>query len=250
MEAPPAVAGGRVFVGTDIGVLHAFDAATGAQLWHRTSMNAAPSGRGAYLAPAVANGIVYAAGGTTVRAFQASNGRQMWTHPLRGARVPPMVRDGRVYVVDSSNIYALDAGSGAELWRHPTQPPSTIDGQTVYAPATAYGRTYIKDSAGVTALDPATGASVWSTPLPGGAWTSSERGSGPVVANHVVYVNRADSDSLGSSIYAVDADTGERLWSWEAPSHVYQAPAVAGGSVFVDDFTSHAGVIKLSLAQA
>jgi len=83
--------------------------------------------------------------------------------------------------------------------------------------------------------------------LPGGSWTDSERGSGPVVANQVVYVNKADSDFLGSSLYAVDADTGDRLWSWAAPSHVYQAPAIAGGSVYVDDFTSHAGVIKLSL---
>jgi outer membrane protein assembly factor BamB len=67
------------------------------------------------------------------------------------------------------------------------------------------------------------------------------------VANQVVYVNKADSDFLGSSLYAVDADTGDRLWSWAAPSHVYQAPAISGGSVYVDDFTSHAGVIKLSL---
>ncbi len=50
----------------------------------------------------------------------------------------------------------------------------------------------------------------------------------PAVANGVVYVG-----SLDNNVYALDAATGVKLWSYTTGGQVYSAPAVANGVVYV-----------------
>ncbi|HJT54895.1 MAG TPA: PQQ-binding-like beta-propeller repeat protein, partial [Ktedonobacteraceae bacterium] len=53
VEAPPVVANGVVYVGSDDGRLYALDASTGNMLWNTMLGNAATS------SVAIANGVVY-----------------------------------------------------------------------------------------------------------------------------------------------------------------------------------------------
>ncbi|HYK37120.1 PQQ-binding-like beta-propeller repeat protein [Alloacidobacterium sp.] len=52
--------------------------------------------------------------------------------------------------------------------------------------------------------------------------------SSPVVVNGVVYVG-----SLDNNVYALDASTGAKLWSYATGNYVDTSPAVANGVVFV-----------------
>jgi serine/threonine-protein kinase len=59
----------------------------------------------------------------------------------------------------------------------------------------------------------------------------------PAVANGVVYVGSYDQN-----VYALNAKTGSKLWSYATGNLVESSPAVANGMVFVgsDDHTVYA----------
>ena len=115
--AQPAVAGGRLFVGSDNGFVYSLDAATGCVYWSfeakagvRTaiSLGAIKSGTGnryaAYFGDLKAN----------VYAIDAETGALIWTqkadpHPLARITGAPALANGRLYVPVSS----LEEGSGA-----------------------------------------------------------------------------------------------------------------------------------------
>ena len=89
----PAIHGGRVFVGSDDGFLHAFDLNSGDLVWKRRG---GPDGRRVL-----------------------GNERMISRWPVRGG---PVVRDGVVYFVagiwpsDGIFVHALDARTGEALW--------------------------------------------------------------------------------------------------------------------------------------
>jgi outer membrane protein assembly factor BamB len=64
-------------------------------------------------------------------------------------------------------------------------------------------------------------------------------GSAPAVANGVVYVGSGLGDG---NVYALNASTGAKLWSYATGGTVVSAPAVANGMVYVDsdDFNVYA----------
>jgi outer membrane protein assembly factor BamB len=53
--------------------------------------------------------------------------------------------------------------------------------------------------------------------------------SSPAVANGVVYISPAYDNNL----YALNAKTGTKLWSYMTGNFVYSSPAVANGVVYV-----------------
>jgi outer membrane protein assembly factor BamB len=88
----PAVAGGIVYVGSRDSNVHAFDAATGAQLW------SAPTGYFVDSSPAVANGVVYVGSGDSkLYAFDAGTGTLLWSATTGNSIVSsPAVTNGIV----------------------------------------------------------------------------------------------------------------------------------------------------------
>ena len=52
--------------------------------------------------------------------------------------------------------------------------------------------------------------------------------SSPAVANGVVYIGSGDYN-----VYALNASTGVKLWSYATGAGVYSSPAVANGVVYV-----------------
>ena len=116
----PVVADGKVFTMDTQGVVRAFDASNGSQLWS-SRFGEIGDNRASIYGGGVAydGGRVYATNGLGyVAALDAGNGGQVWVvrpgGPLRGE---PSVADGAVYVMSQDNqLYSLKASDGSTNW--------------------------------------------------------------------------------------------------------------------------------------
>jgi outer membrane protein assembly factor BamB len=148
----PAVAGGRVFAGTDAGQLQARSAATGALLWSRPG--ATLTGE-----PAVTGGVVYSLGtengAARLFARRADTGALVWKRALPGTLnfTSPAVTGGRVLAATSAGIGAYDAASGAARWR------ANVAGAS--SPAVANGLVYAGLDSGIAAWRLSDGVRRW-----------------------------------------------------------------------------------------
>lgn len=141
-----------------------------------------------------------------------------------------------------SGIYfALDPKTGATLWQTQVGPGSSLggmewgsasDGKRIYVQiANFYGMpTGLGTFAGVwAALDPATGAILWRTADPNGAIAL-----GPMtVSNGVVYASSMSGTTVDDpTMLAMDASTGQIIWSHAAGSSVNAGATVVDGVVY------------------
>ena len=102
---------------------------------------------------------------------------------------------------------------------------------------------YVAQGTSLHAVDAQAGTRKWVHATNGALQTGST--SGPVVAQGVAYVCGFDNSfrSGGNKLYAIEASSGERLWSCSiGPAMGCSRPAVAGDVVFVgsSDFKVHA----------
>src|SRR5262249_51752487 len=101
----PAVVGGRVYVGSDTGVVYALDAASGCVYW---SHEAKAGGRTAISVGPVARGearyaVFFGDIAANAYAVDAETGKGLWTvhvdpHPLARITGAPTLHGGRLYV--------------------------------------------------------------------------------------------------------------------------------------------------------
>ncbi len=259
--ASPAVVNGVVYVGSyyPAGALYALDASTGAELW------SVPLEGGTRSSAVVSKGVVYVgASDGYLHAFDASTGEEIWRFYTGGSDSSPAVSNGTVYVGGNhyalpfyGTLWALDASTGAELWRFqaayyvnssPTVANRRVyfgsfdnysyafnaltghrvweiyEGGYIYAStASANGVVYLPGRELYEARDARTGAGLWDFGL-------ADAYSSAAVANGVLYVGEGYP---GTSVYAVDASTGAKLWSFSTGSSVLSSPAVVNGMVFV-----------------
>ena len=226
-RSQPAVADGRVFVGTEAGVVFALDAATGCMLWQfkadlpvRTSVVASKSA--IFVGDVAAN--VYAA--------DAATGTRLWKthvdeHKAAVVTGAPQLYRGVLYVPVSSyestlpldpaygcctfrgSVVALDAAKGNVIWK-----TYTIDDT-----AKATG----KSKSGAQTKGPS-GAPVWSTP------TIDERLDRLYVATGNNYSDPVTPRS--DAVLALDRRTGKILWSRQfSPRDAYNSSCDIPGKV-------------------
>jgi outer membrane protein assembly factor BamB len=209
IEGSPVVAEGMVFVSSIDGVVHAYDATTGAFQW------ATDAGSELYGTPAVGDGRIFVElGGDRLYALDADTGEILWNTNAGWNAHSPAYSEGVVYSYGMQNLFAVDGSTGATLWSFGTNCGGCADSQ----PTVADGRVY---AGGFTfyALDAASGDLLWSQVAP----TNYSTGA---VAEGVVYVG-------ADKLYAYDAVTGATKWSLTGTdSFTYSSPAVADGVVF------------------
>lgn len=131
----------------------------------------------------------------------------------------PVVADGKVVVGTADNqVVALNSTTLAEEWRFPV-------GHSVWGrPAIANDTIY------VTSLDRtlyalnADGSERWKKEV-GGAIAAR-----PLVADDTVYVS-----SFDTRLYAFDAATGDERWTFAADDWLWNAPALAGDTLYFGD---------------
>jgi outer membrane protein assembly factor BamB len=210
----PAVAGGRVYVGSWDDKVYCLDAATGASLWNYTTGGAVPS------SPAVAGGKVYVGSyDTKVYCLNAATGAFIWKYAIGGqVYSSPAVADGNVYVGSKDgNVYCLNATTGDWIWNYTTV--SDVDS----SPAVADGKVYVGSyDAKVYCLNATDGAHIWNYT------TGDIVDSSPAVAGGKVYVGSRDG-----KVYCLNATTGEFIWSYTTGNWVRSSPAAADGKVYV-----------------
>lgn len=155
--------------------------------------------------------------------------RVAWIHQpgtiTHGLQATPIVIDGRMYTIaPDNNVFALDAKTGSILWRY-TPKLDPIVTEVFYGAASrgvtvGRGKVFVGTLDGrFVALDQMTGKELWATQLTRprdeyGALFSSP----PQLAGSILFGGTTGGDQpvLGK-IYAVDADTGKRVWTFEIP---------------------------------
>jgi polyvinyl alcohol dehydrogenase (cytochrome) len=211
----PAIVGGRVFVGSQKGVIYSLDAATGCIYWTYDAGNITRTALMIVRAGNPARWVVFFGdSGGSANALDAQTGQSLWKTKLDdhiAARITgtPIFHKGRLYVpvasgeeLMSSNtpkyecckfrgsLAALDANTGRLVWK-------TF---TVTDPA----KQYKTNSEGTAMYGPA-GAGIWSAP------TIDEK-------RKRVYVGTGNSFTgidihTSDAIVAFDLDNGRLLWA-------------------------------------
>lgn len=177
----PIMVGGRLFVGTQNGVVHAVAVETGADVWN-TDVGApichalASDGQRVYVA--AFNGTVYA--------LRFEDGKEVWHKKVtrRGFSAAPLLMNGRVFVGNRDGVfYAFQANTGDLLWSRDTGDP------IVQTAAGAGDRVvFVNDALWSFCLDARDGTVRWETkPLPG----SSVRDYWPVIHKGRVVIRTA-----------------------------------------------------------
>lgn len=210
----PAVAGGRLFVGSARGTVYALDARTGCTQWTfhaaqgvRTAISLAPYGSGK-------NALYFGDAQSTTYALDADSGALLWKtrvdeHPFSHITGSPILYEGKLYVPVSTgaeefvaagdpkykcctargSVVALNAKDGERLWKTYTIPepkPTRLN------------------SAGTQLMGPS-GVSVWSAPT--------------VDAVHnVLYIGTGNEHSgpetgHSDAVLAMDMQSGKLLWA-------------------------------------
>ena len=218
VRGQPTVAGGRVFVGSDNGVVYALDARTGCVHWSfeaatgvvtAVSVGTVPGSQDRYAAYfGDFQGNVYA--------VNAETGERLWTmsvddHEMAKITGSPVLdtQGERLYVpvgtweevarlvptyeccTFQGSVVALNAATGQQIWKTYTIPERP--------------RPVRKNSAGTQLYGPA-GAGIWAAP------TLDYRRRALYVGTANGYIDVPDSGS-SDAIIAFDLDTGKRRWS-------------------------------------
>ncbi len=185
-----SAAGGVLYAIDAVGVIYAFHAATGAEIWHKQLLSSDDvTGTGL----TVDSGSVYT--GTVSGALykiDAASGQVLWTyHPGSGMESAVVVADGVVYLRDNNGtVHALNAANKQPLWA------KTATATGIYGQAVAGGRVYYTTALALQALDAKSGDPVWAFSAPNNA----ELLGNPVVANGLVFIGSSDD-----GLYAVQA---------------------------------------------
>jgi outer membrane protein assembly factor BamB len=239
IHSSPAVAGGRVYVGSGDGYLYAIGSRDGAQRWRFRAGSAVDS------SPAVIANVVYAQSvNGTFFAVDAATGKQRWARPARRFLPAEFAHDnysqwsssanlsGRdvVYGSADGSLRSVDRRSGVERWRVQT------GGRIEATPAVARSTVYVGSTDGIFyAADAETGRVKWTYATTGSGQHSKDCHfdchsirSSPAVSENVVVFGARDG-----FLYALDADTGALRWrvdhqtAWINPS-----PAIRDGMAF------------------
>lgn len=229
IDSSPAVAKGRVFVGSTDGNLRALGARTGAVLWSK------PTGGPISSSPAVVDGRVYIGSDNhTLRALDENDGSPAWSVTVDptfgGIGSAPNVTLGTVYVASSLAVYAYNALDGSLKWSTPLTSTAALSAPT-WKGGTIYVASHL--DAKVWALNSTTGALKWTTTAPGPRATCNPAMSSPAAEGGSVFVALCPSTTAPlKSVFSVDAVTGTINWSAGSALHS-TSPAVWNGVVYV-----------------
>ena len=204
------------------------------------------------LRPAVAEGMVYAAGHDgDIRAIQVASGKQAWTAKTKLALSAGPELGAGVLVAGSSDgdIIVLDAASGAERWR------KSVKSEVLARPLIANDMIVVRTVDGhIEALALEDGATRWAVDEQVPRLTL--RGNAPPVLAGDKIIAGFDS----GKVLAIDARKGEVLWDTivNAPTGRTElerladidAPAkVIGDDVFVVGFQGRVAMLALDSGQ-
>ena len=219
VNPPPTAAGGVVYVEKEEGGLWGLDALTGEVLWNDETF---------YEDLFLRDGTLYIPiwridgdSSVNLRAIDDSSGELRWEADVpRSSGLPllfPLTASGRnVYVSDEYQVHALDSTTGKLAW--------SFDAEDIVEvpPRGSDGVVYLRSYSAAYALNESTGEQIWRYDVDAGGL-----GRAPFIVDGVWAL--VDG---GADVQALDAATGQPLWSYE-PDLVSFVSGVSDGMVFV-----------------
>ena len=234
LAAAPVIGGGHLFVMDSLGVVHAFDAATGKPQWthgfeQKGELEEVVFGGGV----SFDNGHVYATTGFgTVAALDADTGKLLWSvkpaGPLRGA---PTIAFGSVFVTTQNNeLYAVSAIDGTPIWNKSAAPGEAgVFG--VAAPAAGQGTVIAGYSTGeLVAYRYENGRELWSDALSRTSLSTSVGVLTDIDADPIIDRGRVYALGQGGRMAAYELVTGQRIWELNLAG--ISTPALGGDWLF------------------
>lgn len=210
---------------------------------------------------------VFVAYSTYVFSLDGTTGTVNWSYPEKGSAAvifyaPPLVTEDAVYIGDLANkFHKLDKTTGSEIWTY-TESEGFYLGQAAIYDGVVYAP---NNDGALYALDAENGSLVWKFATGHYLWSQ------PVIANDTVYIGSMDNfvyalsldgeelwsyelsgavtgaptlsedgsmifaGSLGNQMVALDAATGELVWTFDTAQSVWGTSIVADGKLIFTD---------------
>lgn len=234
ITADPVVSDGRIFTLDAVGEVRAH-ATSGALLWTRSLVpviERAGEGSGGGLA-VVGSTLFVTTGYGNLHALDVTSGGERWVQNLASiaAGAPTVVGD-LVYVTTRDGFgWAIETGTGRVRWQIEGTPTTTVTLPGA-APAVSGRSVFFPFGSGeLAAVLRQGGVRLWATTVSGGRTgrvyaTVSDISGDPVVVGNTIYVGNP-----GGRTVAIDAVSGERIWT--ALEGAVGAVWPAGGSIFL-----------------
>lgn len=248
LSAGPRVGDGRVYTMDTTGTVRAFNAQTGAPLWH-TQFGYEKNNVAAMFGGGLAffGGRIYADNGLGyVAAIDASDGKIIWqVHPGGPLRGSPTVAIDSVYVMSEDNqIYSLKQSDGSTNWNQ----SASLEIAGIFgtpSPAFAQGTVVAGFSSGeLNAYRYENGRPVWQDVLAPTSIRTTVASLSDINADPVIDNGQVIAIGAGGRMVATELVTGQRMW--ENNLSGIETPWVVGDWIFV--VTTDAKLIALARA--
>jgi outer membrane protein assembly factor BamB len=247
-KSTPTFANNRLFTLGISGVVTAFDANTGRQLWHKPAGPVEPLYHTGMSPLVVGNLMILHVGGHdngALTAFDAATGKEQWRWTGDGpAYGSPLLFNlsGTPQIVTFTQKYfvGVSLDGGKLLWQRPFTTPSTTTAQTPIL---------FKDL--VIEMGRNNGVTAFRTTA-GDRWTTTNVWHTDDVSMHLSDAVASDGVLFGLShlnsgqYFALDLETGRVLWKSEPRQAQHAAIARAGNTVFSLEDDSELVVIRLN----
>jgi outer membrane protein assembly factor BamB len=203
----PVLAGDRVFIALQSGIVAAHSVRDGAEAW-RVELRAEQ--------PVAVDGTrVFVAAGEAIHALDGASGAVVWVAPTGPVSAPLLAQDGWLIVAAAGALSAFRAEDGHKIWSRDLgaqRARATIEGDNLYAPL---------DDGQLRALDLKTGADRWTRHL-----------DGPV-SEVLAFSDRVYAGFGDKIFYGFDTDSGAREFGQRIGAVLRGRPAAEGTRLFV-----------------
>jgi outer membrane protein assembly factor BamB len=233
IEGLPSIYNDNLFVADCNGKFYCLNKETGAEIWSYQFGNGGSS-KWMQSGQAIYRGKVYFPNSTgNIYCLDAMTGEELWSSRALGSGFVniPTLSKGRLYIGGSNDrkLHCLDANTGEKVWSYGTAGPmngsATVDGNKVYFGEIGH----------VYCLDAETGEEIWTFKTAGNLYNKSMgvdllAFNPPTIVNGNAYVWAWDN-----RMYCLNAETGEKIWSFALAEHRMWPAMVSGGKVFTGD---------------
>jgi outer membrane protein assembly factor BamB len=235
-KSTPVYAGGKLFSIGMTGVVTAFDASTGKQLWQKPGSTPLPMYNSHSFSPLVDGGIVvFHVGGHmqgALKAFDVNTGAEKWSWngdgPGYGSPIAvDIAGTHQIITITQGKIVSINPANGTLLWERPYVSANFTNAVT----PVVYGQTIIVSGNGgpTVAFTAKKNGDQWTTE---NAWENADipyRLSNSVLVRDALF--GLSSRNMGQ-YFAVDAKTGKTLWTSDPRQAGNAAILRAGDLVF------------------
>ncbi len=231
-KSTPVFANGTLYAIGMTGVVTAFDAATGKQLWQKPGSPVVPMYTSHAFSPLVDRGLViFHVGGHNqgaLTAFDVNTGDVKWSWngdgPGYGSPIVAVLGGTRqIITITQAKVVGVDVATGELLWERPYPSPSTTNAVT----PVLYGQTLIVSGNGgpTTAFTVTKQNNQWTTV---NTWENADipyRLSNSVLVRDMLF---GLTNRNSGQYFSVDARTGKTLWT-SGPRQADNAAIVRAG---------------------